>query len=250
MKIVRSSLRKFTDEKVQVHYRKTVYRVFQIIISIVALFVLLGAWGIELTGLLAGAGFMGIVIGFAAQETIGNVIAGILMMFSRPFDLEDWIEISEYSGIVKDISIIHTKIETFDGEEVSIPNNVVSSSAINNISRRGKLRVKKTIGIDYDSEPVKAKEIAEEEMKNHKYTTKSPPPKAMVNELGDSSVNLELLFWIDNPTPKKRREALHELITSIKERFEENGIGIPFPHRELIQHDGRGWSLQKNNKNK
>ncbi len=243
--MIKSSLRRFGDDKVKEHYLKTVYRVFQIIISIIALIVILGVWGVRLTGLLAGAGFMGIVIGFAAQETLGNIISGFLMMFSRPFDLWDWIEISEFSGIVKDISIIHTQIQTFDGEEVSIPNKVVSSSAINNISRRGKLRVKKTIGIDYESDPEKAKEIAEEEMKNHEHTANNPPPKAMVIELGDSSVNLELLFWIKNPTPKKRRQALHDLITSIKQRFEENDIGIPFPHRELIQHEDRGWSFQE-----
>ncbi len=245
MKIVRKALRNFTSDKVELHYRRTVYRLFQIIISIIALFVLLGAWGIKLTGLLAGAGFMGIVIGFAAQETIGNVIAGILMMFSRPFDLEDWVQISEFSGIVTDISIIHTKMETFDGEEIAIPNSLVSSSPINNISRRGQLRVKETIGIDYESDPIKAKEIAEEEMKKHKHTAESPPPRALVNELADSSVNIELLFWIDDPLPKKRREALHDLITSIKKRFEENDIGIPFPHRELIQHEDRGWSFKE-----
>lgn len=243
LKLLRSLIRRLTSGMVGRHYRKTVYRIFQIILSIVALFVILGIWGVSMTGLLAGAGFMGIVIGLAAQETLGNVISGILMMFSRPFEIGDWIELGDYSGIVEDISVINTRLETFDGEVVSVPNQMVSSSAINNISRRGKYRVKRSVGIDYEADPVKAREIAEEELENYDLIADDPAPRAMVEELGDSSVNLTLLFWIDDPTPRKRRQATNDIITSVKKRYEEAGIGIPFPHRELIQHEERGWKI-------
>lgn len=245
MRVIRNLLRRVAGDVTEVHYRRTVYRIFQIIISIIALFFILGAWGVKLTGLLAGAGFMGIVIGFAAQETLGNVISGMLMMFSRPFEVGDWIELSEFSGIVTDISIIHTRLETFDGEVVSIPNNVVSSSAINNISRKNLLRVKKTIGIDYEADTLKAKEIAEQILKEQDSITDEPVPKVMVNELSNSSVDLNLLFWLDNPTPGKRRKTLHDVITKVKKEYEENDIGIPFPHRELIQHESKGWKYKK-----
>ncbi|MBS3815413.1 MAG: mechanosensitive ion channel family protein [Hadesarchaea archaeon] len=244
-KLFRFYLRKFTSGKVQTHYRRTVYRIVQIIVSIAAFFVILGAWGFSPTGLLAGAGFMGIVIGLAAQETLGNVISGILLMFSRPFEIGDWIEISDYSGIVDDISVVNTRIETFDGEVVSIPNRIMSSSEINNKSRIGELRVKKTIGIDYESDSKRAREISEEVMNEQEEILDNPAPKATVVELADSSVNIEILFWIDNPAPGKRRRILSEIIPTIKKKFEAEDIGIPFPHRELIQHDDRSWSLEK-----
>lgn len=245
LKGIKKSIKKYTSEEVDAHLQKSAYRLLQIIIGLIAIFGIASAWGVELTGLLAGAGFLGLILGFAAQQTIGNVIAGMLMMFSRPFDINDWVEVEDFSGIVKDISIIYTKIETFDGEEIAIPNNLMSSSAVNNLSRRGKLRVRKTIGIDYESDPKKAKEIAEEEMKYHPETAKNPEPKAIINDLGDSSVNIEILFWIKDPVPKKRRQTLDDLISSIKKKYEENGIGIPFPHRELIQHEDRGWSFKE-----
>lgn len=244
-RVLRRSLRRLTEGKVRKHFRKSVYRVFQIIIWIVALFVILGIWGFSLTGLLAGAGFMGIVVGLAAQETLGNVISGLVMMFSRPFEIGDWIEISDYSGNVEEISLIYTVLRTFDGELISIPNQMVSSNEIENKSRAGKLRVKKTIGIDYEADPLKAKEIAEEELDRHDLIIDDPAPKAMIDELGDSSVNIVLLFWVEDPLPGKRRKALNDIIVSVKRRYEEEGIGIPFPHRELIQHDGKEWRLDK-----
>lgn len=242
--LIRGSLKKFGSDFVQKHFKKAVYRISQIIIAIIAIFIILGIWGVNLSGLLAGAGFMGIVVGLAAQETIGNVISGILMMFSRPFEIGDWVEISGYSGIVEDITIVNTRMKTFDGEIVSIPNRNVSSTEINNKSRMEQLRVKKTIGIDYDSDPIEAKKIAERELKNHESIIDDPAPKALVDELGDSSVNIILLFWIDDPAPKKRRKVVDEIITSIKSKYEEVGIGIPFPHRELIQHEEQSWKLK------
>lgn len=243
--ILRSSLRKLTEGKVRKHFRRTVFRIFQLIIWIIALFIILGVLGVNLTGLLAGAGFMGIVVGLAAQETLGNVVSGLIMMFSRPFEIGDWIEISDYSGIVEEISIIYTVVRTFDGELVSFPNQMVSSNEVDNKSRTGRLRVRETIGIDYEADPSKAKEIAEEELKKHELTMENPAPRAVVDELADSSVNIILLFWIDDPAPYKRREARSDIITSLKKRYEEEGIGIPFPHRELIQHEKRGWKFDK-----
>lgn len=242
-RVVRRSLRQVTAGKVKEHFRKTAFRIFQILIWVVALFVILGIWGFDLTGLLAGAGFMGIVIGFAAQETIGNIISGLVMMFSRPFEIGDWIEISGYSGIVEEISVINTRVRTFDGEMVSIPNQMVSSSEINNKTRLGHLRFKKTVGIDYDSDPLRAKEIAEEELMKHELISDDPSPRAMVDELADSSVNIVLLFWIDKSSFGDRRKVVEDVITSVKKRFEEEGIGIPFPHMELIQHEGMEWRI-------
>lgn len=244
-KVLTSSLARYGAEEVKTHYQKAVSRIFQIIISIAALFIVLGIWGVSMTGLLAGAGFMGIVVGLAAQETLGNVISGLLMMFSRPFEIGDWVKVSDYSGIVEDITVINTKIKTFDGEIVSIPNKKVSSAPINNLSGNDRLRVKKTIGIDYESDPEKAREIVKEELEGHDLVMESESPKVMVDELSDSSVNLTLLFWIKNPTPRKKRKTINDIISSVKKRFEEEGIGIPFPHRELIQHESRGWKLNK-----
>lgn len=232
-KIVWDSIQALVADKVQEHFRKAAYRIFQVIIGVVGLFLILGIWGISPAGLLAGAGFTGIVVGLAARETLGDVISGLLMMFSRPFEIGDWVEVTDYSGIVEDVTIMQTRLETFDGEMVSIPNSVVSSSEISNKSRKGRLRVKKTVGIDYESDPAEARRIAEKVMREHGQIAEDPAPKAVVEELADSSVDIALLFWINDPAPWKRRTTLNDVISTVKERFERAGIDIPFPQREI-----------------
>ncbi len=87
----------------------------------------------------------------AARQTLGSLLAGFMLMFARPFEIGDWVEIEEKEGIVTDISIVNTRIQTFDGEYVMIPNDTVGGSTIVNRSRKGRLRLEVDVGIDYDA---------------------------------------------------------------------------------------------------
>ena len=215
------------------HQREITRRITQVIVWSVSLVVILGVWIEDLGGLLVGAGFFGIVVGMAARQTLGTVLAGFVLMFDRPFEIGDWIEVEEHEGIVTDISIVNTRIRTFDGEYVMIPNDLISSSMVTNRSRRGRLRVEVDVGVDYEADVERAADLAEETVDDLDRPLAAPSPQVVTKEFADSAVVLGVRFWIDNPTARRRARARTNAIHAIKDAFEDEGIKIPYPQREL-----------------
>ncbi|WP_158854598.1 mechanosensitive ion channel family protein [Halorhabdus sp. CUG00001] len=215
------------------HQQEIVVRMGQLTILVVAGLLGLTIWNINLQGLLVGAGFLGIVVGFAARQTLGSIIAGFVLMFSRPFTIGDWVQIGEEEGVVTDITIVNTRLENFDGEVVVIPNDRVSDKAIVNRSERGLLRLRVDVGIDYESNPERAKEVALETIKTIDVIADAPPPQIVPKAFGDSAIVMEMRFWIDHPTPPRKWNAVENVVTSVKSAFEREDIKIPFPQREL-----------------
>lgn len=220
-------------DRVTDHQQEIVVRLGNLGILVFAVTAVLTLWGLNLSGLLVGAGFLGIVVGMAARQTLGSMIAGFVLMFSRPFTIGDWIEVGDHQGIVTDITIMNTRMHNFDGESIIIPNDTVSNQALTNRSEQGHLRIRVEVGIDYDADPEYAERLAIEEMESIESIADSPQPAAVPTRFGDSAVVLELRFWIDRPTPPRRWRATRSVIHNVKERFEDAGIAIPFPQRSL-----------------
>jgi small-conductance mechanosensitive channel len=158
-------------------------------------------------------------------------------MFSRPFTIGDWVRIGDQEGIVTDITIFNTRLENFDGEFVVIPNDQVSNQAITNRSQKGLLRLRVDVGIDYANDPDHAKRVALDAISDCPEVVDAPPPQVFPKNFGDSAVVMEMRFWIDHPTPPRKWKAVSAVVTSVKSAFEQEGIEIPFPQREL---SGRG----------
>ncbi len=123
----------------------------------------------DVRAFLIGAGFLGIIIGLAANETLSALIAGFTLMFSRPFEIGDWIQVpledgTTTDGIVTDITLFSTRIETFSGKYVILPNDLVGSNTLVNYDRKGRLRLEIEVGIDYGADPYRAIDIAEQTM--------------------------------------------------------------------------------------
>lgn len=215
------------------HQQEVVTRVGNLTVFIFAIGATLTLWGLNLSGLLVGAGFLGIVVGMAARQTLGSMVAGFVLMFSRPFTIGDWVEVGDDEGIVTEITIMNTRMRNFDGESIVIPNDIVSNHAVVNRSEQGHLRLRLDVGIDYESDPGRAEEVALEAMSSVDSVATSPPPAAVPTEFGDSAVVLELRFWIDRPTPPRKWRATREVINGVKRSFDEEGIKVPFPQREL-----------------
>ena len=220
-------------EAISRHQSEIFYRVSQLSVYVAAVAVILGMWDIDLSGLLVGAGFLGIVVGMAARQTLGALLAGFVLMFSRPFEIGDWVQIDDEEGIVTDISIVNTRIQTFDGEYVMIPNDTVSGDKIVNKSRKGRLRLEVEVGVDYEADVEGAAELAEETMKELDEVLTVPTPKVELKELGSSSVVLLLRAWIDKPSARREWRARTAIIENVKTAFDDAGIKIPFPQREL-----------------
>jgi small-conductance mechanosensitive channel len=221
------------SDRVTDHQQEIMLRVGNLGLIVMAVFGALTIWGVNLSGLLVGAGFLGIVVGLAARQTLGSLIAGFVLMFSRPFTIGDWVEIGDDEGIVTDITIVNTRLENFDGETIVIPNDRVSNQSIVNRSERGHLRLKLDVGVDYDTDTDHAVDVAMAAIESIDFISETPPPRVVPKSFGDSAVVLELRFWIDRPMPPRKWQAIDNVVRAVKTAFDEEGIKIPFPQREL-----------------
>ncbi len=220
-------------DRVTAHQQEILTRLGHLGVLTFAITGVLTLWGLDLSGLLVGAGFLGIVVGLAARETLGSIIAGFVLMFSRPFTLGDWVEVGDHEGIVTSITIMNTRIKNFDGEAVVIPNDIVSNRPITNRTHQGHLRTRVDVGIDYDADPERAQELALQTMESLDAVADTPPPQVVSKGFGDSAIVLELRFWVDRPTPQHRWRAVEAVIHGVKSTFDREDIKIPYPQREL-----------------
>jgi len=223
-----------SSHAVSEHQREVTLRLTQVILWSLAIIVILGVWDFDLSGLLVGAGFLGIIVGMAARQTLGAMLAGFVLMFARPFEIGDWVEVGDEEGIVTDITIVNTRIQTFDGEYVMIPNDVVSGNTIVNRTRKGRLRLEVEVGVDYDADVGYASKVAKAAMGEVDEVLTVPTPQVVTKRFDDSAVVLGLRFWIDKPSARRKWRARTDVIQNAKEAFAENGIKIPFPQRELM----------------
>jgi small conductance mechanosensitive channel len=222
------------------HQRAVVHHVTQVVVYLFTILIVLSLWQVNVGNLLLGAGVLGIVLGLAARQTLGAVLAGFVVLFSRPFEVGDWVKIEDHEGTVREITIVNTRIQTFDGETVMVPNDIVTGTQVVNRSREGRLRVNVDIGIDYESEIPMAIETAEEAMRTVDPVRDSPTPRAVVAEFDDSAVVLRLRFWIDDPDARRYWGARTAVVEAVKDAFDTADIKIPFPQRELSGRAERG----------
>jgi len=224
-----------TNRAMSEHQRRVSFYVSQIILYTVAVFGTFSLWGFQLSNLLLGAGVLGIILGLAFQSTLASILAGFVLMLSRPFDVGHWVRIGEHEGFITEITVNHVRLRNLDGEHVVLPNEAVGNRTIINRSVEGKLRHRVEIGIDYDVDPEKAGAIALEAMADLDEIMTQPAPQVFPVRFDDSAVVLELRFWIENPTPQRKWQSLQAVIHSVKSAFKREGIKIPFPQRELTK---------------
>lgn len=221
------------SERLTAHQEEIIIRTGHVAVLGVAATGILTLWGLDLSGLLVGAGFLGIVVGLAARQTLGSILAGFVLMFSKPFAVGDWVEVADHRGIVDNITIMNTRLQTADGEAVYLPNDAVSQQPIRNFSSQNRLRLRVEVGVDYDIAPDRAEEIACAAIEGVDSVRDSPEPDVVPTGFGDSAVIFELRFWISDPTPEVKWTATTQVIHAVKRRFEAEDIKIPFPQREL-----------------
>ncbi|QSG07315.1 mechanosensitive ion channel family protein [Halapricum desulfuricans] len=228
------------------HQQEVTYHVLQLVLYTLAILVGLAVWGIDASDILLGAGFLSVVLGLAARQTLSSVLAGFVLLFGRPFDIGDWVSIDDREGVVTDVSVFNTEIRTFSDEYVTIPNDVVTATGLVNRSRRGRLRVDVEIGVDYDDDVERARELATETVRDldREEIRTRPQPRTVLTGFGDSAVVLEVRFWIDDPTARRRWAAQTAVVAAVKEAFEREGITIPLPQRTLGGRPPDGLQIQ------
>jgi small-conductance mechanosensitive channel len=215
------------------HQESVTFRVLQLSVFTAVGLAALSLWNVNLSGLLVGAGFLGIVVGMAARQTLGSLFAGFVLMFSRPFEIGDWVRIKDQEGTVTDITIINTRIQSLDGETIVIPNDNVSNSTVINYTDHNRLRLRVEVGVDYGADLDRARDIARETIADLDRVRPSPRPQVVPTAFGDSAVVLEARFWIDQPNAFRRAQVTAEVVEAIKTAYDEAEIAIPFPQRTI-----------------
>ena len=218
------------------HRREAIHHLLQIGIYVFAGLFVLALAGVDPGDLIVGAGVLGLVVGLAARQTVGAVLAGFVILFARPFEVGDWVLVDDEEGVVTDVTLFNTELRTYDDEHVIIPNDQVSASNIVNRSRSGRLRLSVDVGVDYDADVTRAAEIAESAMADceAEHLLSEPAPVVVGKSFGDSAVVLECRFWITDPSAPAKWETQTAVMRSIKGAFEAEGIKIPYPQRELM----------------
>ncbi|MGB9965349.1 mechanosensitive ion channel family protein [Halobacterium hubeiense] len=226
------------------HQRRIFFYISQVVVYVAAAVATLGLWGIRISDLLLGAGVLGIILGLAFQSTLGSILAGFVLMLSRPFEIGDWVRIGDHEGFITEISINHVRLRNLDGEHVVLPNEAVSNRTIINRSDEGKLRHTVEVGVDYAVDPERAEAIAREAISDLDEIMSQPAPQVLPVRFGDSAVVLEARVWIDDPTPQRKWRAAQSVIYAVKTAFEREDVKIPFPQRELTgRHEDDGFRV-------
>lgn len=205
-------------------------KLFYYLVVTLAFFIALNIAGFtgRLSTLIAAAGITGIVLGFASQTVVSNFISGIFMYFDKPLKIGDPVEVAGYSGIVHDIRILSTRIRTWDGLLVRIPNEKLFNSEIKNLQKYPARRVDVVVGIAYKEDAGRAIEVIKKTLDEMPYVLAEPEPAVFVSNLGDNSVNIAIRAWAPS---EKWFDVRTQIVKRVKEALDEAGIEIPFPQR-------------------
>ncbi|WP_422417694.1 mechanosensitive ion channel family protein [Pseudomonas sp. GZD-222] len=185
--------------------------------------------GIETTSFVAAIGAAGLAIGLALQGSLANFAGGVLILLFRPFRLGDWIEAQGVSGTVDSIQIFHTVLRTGDNKTVILPNGGLSNGIITNTNRQPTRKVVFDVGVDYEADLQKARQVLLELAKDPRIH-QDPIPQAVVSLLGDSAITLSLRVWVNTAD---YWDVMFMLNEHARDRLKEEGIDIPFPQRVI-----------------
>jgi small conductance mechanosensitive channel len=210
--------------------RRMVISIVRNVIIVVGVLIALSQIGISLGPLLAGLGVVGFIIGFALQDSLSNFAAGMMILIYRPFDVGDLIDAGGISGKVSHMSLVNTTILTLDNQTILIPNNKIWGDVIKNVTAQTIRRVDMMFGISYSDDIPKTERVLQEIIDSHEKTLAEPEPTIRLHELADSSVNFVVRPWVNKDD---YWDVYWDITRSVKMRFDEEGISIPFPQRDV-----------------
>lgn len=231
VKLINRLVHKFFERQ---EFDKALEHFLQSFISVALKFLLfvlvITQLGVQSSSLVAIVGAAGLAVGLALQGSLANFAGGVLILIFKPFKVGDFISAQGVDGTVTEISIFTTKLSTFGNQIAIVPNGQLSNNNIINYNAQDTRRDKITIGIGYGANIKEAKDILLQICAENETILKDPAPVVYVDALADSSVNLSLRFWANNPD---FWDAHFDVMEQTKNRFDAAGIEIPFPQRVM-----------------
>lgn len=232
--LVETARRNRSSKLVQTGMLALIQNVIKVAMFALAIYFVFLAWNINVTAWVASAGIVGLALSFAAKDTLSNLFAGVSIVMDAPYKTGDFVILDAGErGIVTHIGLRSTRILTRDDVEITIPNGIIGNSKIINeaggLSQKHRIRI--AIAVAYGSDIDQVVATLEQVAAENSAVCNDPAPRVRFREFGESSLDLELLCWIDRPVDKGR--VRHELGCSIYKAFAANNIEIPFPQRDL-----------------
>lgn len=217
-----------------------VSRIGYIVVVILGLFIAATVIfpGVNAGDLFAGLGIGSVALGFAFKDVLQNLFAGFLILLYRPFHIGDQIKVNDYEGTVEEINVRATKIKTYDGERVVIPNADLYMNAVLVRTAFPHRRTKIIVGIGYGDDLEQARRIMFGVLKDTEGVLDDPAPDVNAYELADSSVNMRLLYWTDSMQSSTRKTA-DRVVSGVKAALDKAGIEIPFPQRVITMYNNK-----------
>lgn len=218
-----------------------------ILVVALSLYFICLTWEIDMTAWMASAGIIGLAVSFAAKDTLANLFSGVFILADAPYKLGDFIVLdSGERGEVTHIGIRSTRLMTRDDVEITVPNSIMGNAKITNEAggpnERYRIRIK--IGVAYGSDVDKVHKVLMEVADQQPEVCRTPEPRVRFRAFGDSSLDHELLCWIEKPV--LRGKVIHLLNTNVYKKFKEEGIEIPFPQRDVYVKSLPGSLTEKN----
>jgi len=227
LKIIKSALEKTTvEETIRIFVANLLNSLLMVIIFIAAI----NQLGIETTSIIAMLGAAGLAIGLALQGSLANFAAGILIVIFRPYKVGDYIEAGSAEGTVLDIQIFSTVLKTPDNKVVVVPNGTIMDSSIINYTGQETRRVDIVASCGYEDDIDKVKDILKDILNQDERILEEPEPRIAVSELADNSINFIVRPWVNSSDVLSVK---YSILEQIKKRFDEEGISIPYPQRDI-----------------
>lgn len=208
-----------------------------ILFKIILLISVASMVGIATTSFIAVLGAAGLAVGLALQGSLANFAGGVLILIFKPFKVGDVIEAQGFLGTVKEIQILYTVVDTFDNRQVVMPNASLSNASLTNYSAYPNRRLDMTIGISYTDDIQKAREVIQKTLATDERILQDPEPMIVVGDLGDSSVDLKVRIWANGDD---LWFCYWYMLEQIKVAFDQNGITIPYPQRDVHHFQAAG----------
>lgn len=238
-RLIRDAMKRY---RLDPSIRQLVENLFSVLTVTFAGVAILSQFGFDVISIVAGLGIVGIAVGFAAQSTLSNFIAGITLLIERPFRIGDWVTINGQDGKVVKIALRTTWLRTRDNIFTMIPNDNVASSEIVNYSAEGATRLNIPVGIAYKESASAAREVIMPVLYGHPEVLQSAgmEPRVVMKSLGDSSVDLEVKIWITPDNLDVQPRIMADVLEQIKDALDAADIEIPFPHLQLFIDEAKG----------
>lgn len=216
------------DDAIMPLFRKTV----KIVLFLIGIMYIMSVWGIEVGPILASLGVAGLAVAFALQNTLSNIFGGVSIIIDKTFKVGDVIEWDQDMGTVQAIGLRSTKIKTFDGDYVIVPNGRLMDSRVRNLNLpKRSVRITINFGVEYGSDIKKVEDLVLKTIKSVTYCEEDPEPYIIFETMGESSLNFIARFWVANLSDKL--PAIDEANRKVYDALNKAKIGIPFPTRTL-----------------